>query len=173
MGPSRADPVGDMVWLHLVNTESKKLKAEICIALFHSHGTKFRTQAEPKDRAGNTCFGGETVGKAVTISERPSPPQEHFMWVWPRPTHLLPPPEGPRVEGVLFWASRGQDCPPGTLGTVRIPQEGRAGLCFPSVLLDLTAHHPSQNLPRWPESNAPSEKEVLGPDPTRSHLDAC
>ena len=68
-----------MVWLHPVNTESKKLK-EI-YALFHSHGTKFRTQAEPKDQARNTCFGGETLGKAVTISERPSPPQEHFMWV--------------------------------------------------------------------------------------------
>ena len=72
MGPSQADPVGDVVWLHLVNIESKKLKAVI-YALFHSHGTKFRTQAEPKDRAGNTYFGGETLGKAVTISERPSP----------------------------------------------------------------------------------------------------
>ena len=35
MGPSQADPVGDVVWLHLVNIESKKLKAVI-YALFHS-----------------------------------------------------------------------------------------------------------------------------------------
>ena len=170
MGPSQADPVGDVVWLHLVNTESKKLKAVI-YALFHSHGTKFRTQAEPKDQAGNTYFGGETLGKAVTISERPSPAPGALPVGGLRPTSCLHQrgperrefssgPPGGRTAHWEHWE-------------LRIPEEGCAGFCFPSVLLDQTAHHPSQNPPRWPESDAPSEKEVPGPDPTQSHLDAC
>ena len=101
-----------MVWLHPVNTESKKLK-EI-YALFYSHGTKFRTQAEPKDQARNTCFGGETLGKAVTISERPSPPQEHFMWVG----HAPPPAStrGAQSGGSSLLGLQGAGLPTGNTG---------------------------------------------------------
>ena len=92
----------------------------------------------------------------MTISERPSP----------APGTPPASTRGAQSGGSSLLGLQGAGLPAGNTGNLGFQRKGVQASASP-VLLDQTAHHPSQNPPRWPESDAPSEKEVPGPDPTQ------